>query len=237
MSGIWGRDATEASAATVARVNFFGHATVATWSATPTPTFVLGAMLPDFATLSGARSLAAGEPTVARGVALHYRTDDAFHGAPTFVALMIEARTRFAQAGLRNGPSRAAAHLGIELLLDGTLVHEALPGRAFLGAIAALREEHVVFGAADDAARFWRFHGRVRDYGIPYGYVDPDFVAARIAGALANRPRLALGGSQEVDVARVLRAMQPLIVRRATTLLSEVRGGLALLERERMPQR
>jgi hypothetical protein len=217
----------DAGAARVAFVNFFGHATVATWSSEPLPTYVLGAMLPDFATLSGARSLGAGEPSVARGVALHHRTDDAFHGAPTFVALMIEARARLERAGLGNGPSRATAHIGIEMLLDGTLVGEALPARAFLGAIEAIREEHLVFGSAEHAARFWHFHERVRHYGVPYGYVDPAFVAARVAGALAHRPRLALGDSTAGDVTRVLRDLRPLILERAGALLDEVRAGLA----------
>lgn len=208
-------------------MNFFGHATVATWSAESPSTYVLGAMLPDFASISRARSLTPVEPEVARGIALHHRTDEVFHAAPSFVALMADARERFTHAGLPSGAARAAAHIGVELLLDGTLVGESLLGRAYLEAMHALREEHVAFGSAEDAARFWRFHERARGYGIPYGYVEPDFVAARIADALSSRPRLALGASTVDEVARVLRVMQPLVGARATTLLDEVRAGLA----------
>jgi hypothetical protein len=174
---------------------------------------------------------------VARGVALHHRTDDAFHGAPTFVALMIEARARLAHAGLENGPARATAHIGIEMLLDGTLVEQALPARAFLEAIEAIREEHLVFGSAEHAARFWHFHERVRHYGVPYGYIDPEFVAARVAGALAHRPRLALRDSTAGDVTRVLRELRPLVLDRAAALLGEVRDGLAGAPDERATRR
>lgn len=216
----------EERAATVAAVNFFGHSYVATWSPDSSPAYVLGAMLPDFASLSGARSLAAGDAEVARGVALHHRTDDAFHGAPTFVAQMIDARERFTHAGLPNGASRAAAHIGIELLLDGTLVDDPRASSAFLEAMEGLREEQVVFGGPADASRFWEFHRLVRGYGVPYGYTDPTFVAARIAGALAHRPRLALGSTPLADVARVLAALAPLVRASADTLLGEVRAGL-----------
>lgn len=215
-------------------MNFFGHATVATWSPEAPAAYVLGAMLPDFASLSGARSLAADAPTVARGIALHHRTDDVFHAAPTFVALMIDARERFTRAGVANGPARAAAHIGIEMLLDGTLVGEISLGRAFLSAIEALREEHVRFATVEHAARFWHFHARVRGYGIPYAYVDADFVADRVAGALAGRPRLALGTSPVSDVARVLRAIQPHVVAQAETLLDEIRRGLASASDDRV---
>lgn len=208
-------------------VNFFGHATVATWSDAPAATYVIGAMLPDFASISGARSLTASEPEVARGITLHHHTDEVFHAAPSFVALMIDARERFAHAGLPNGAARAASHIGVELLLDGTLVADAQVGRAYVDAIDALRAEHLVFTSADHAERFWEFFGRARGYGVPHAYVDPQFVAERIAGALANRPRLALGDSPVSDVARVLRVMQPIVVARAAALLDEVRSGLA----------
>ena len=199
---------------------------VATWSAESPATYVLGAMLPDFASISGARSLDAREPDMSRGVALHHRTDEVFHGAPTFVALMIEARAQFTAAGLPNGASRAAAHIGVELLLDGTLVGDSSLGAAYLDAIAALREEHLTFASPEHAGRFWSFHERVRGYGIPYGYDDPDFVAARIAGALAGRPRLALGTTPVSAVSMVLRAMTPQVAARAEQLFAEVRGGL-----------
>jgi hypothetical protein len=207
-------------------VNFFGHASVATWTGDATPGFVFGAMLPDFVAIAGARSAVPTDSEVARGVALHHATDSVFHAAPTFVALMGEARARLSEAGLTGGASRAAAHLGIELLLDGTLVGTASHARAYVDALAALRDEHLRFDDTAHGPRYWAFHGRLRGYGVPHGYVDPHFVAARIRDALAGRPRLALGEVGVDELARVLAALRPEIVRRSETLLDEVRTGL-----------
>ncbi len=207
-------------------MNFFGHATVATWAPDASPGFVFGAMLPDFAAISGARAVVAADPEVARGVALHHATDAVFHAAPTFVALMIEARAQLTAVGLGGGASRAAAHLGIELLLDGTLVDGDTGARAYVEALAALEEAHLRFDDATHAPRFWALHARLRGWGVPYGYVDPAFVAARIGDALAHRPRLALGTVSTDAVAGVLDAVRPAVVRRADALLGEVRAGL-----------
>jgi hypothetical protein len=207
-------------------VNFFGHASVATWSRDASPEYVFGAMLPDFVAITGARSTAPCDAEIARGVALHHATDAVFHGAPTFVALMGEARARLGDAGLSGGASRAAAHLGIELLLDGTLVGAEAHARAYEQALAALREAHLRFDDPSHGPRYWAFHARLRGYGVPHGYIEPAFVAARIRDALAGRPRLALGDVGVDEVTRVLAALQPEITRRAETLLDEVRVGL-----------
>jgi hypothetical protein len=207
-------------------VNFFGHASVATWSGDASPEYVFGAMLPDFVAITGARSTAPCDAEIARGVALHHATDAVFHAAPTFVALMGEARARLGDAGLGGGASRAAAHLGIELLLDGTLVGAEPHARAYEQALATLREAHLRFDDPAHGPRYWAFHARLRGYGVPHGYVDPAFVAARIRDALAGRPRLALGDVSVDDLARVLATLRPEITRRAETLLDEVRDGL-----------
>ena len=207
-------------------MNFFGHASVASWSGDATPGYVYGAMLPDFVAIAGARSAVPRDPDVARGVALHHATDAVFHAAPTFVALMGEARARLSEAGLGGGASRAAAHLGIELLLDGTLVGTDAHARAYLDALAAHRDEHLDFDEEAHGPRYRAFHARLRGYGVPHGYIDPAFVAARIRDALAGRPRLALGDVGVDEVTRVLAALQPEITRRAETLLDEVRVGL-----------
>ena len=75
-------------------MNFFGHATVAAWAPGATPPFVLGAMLPDFAAISGARSARPRHAEARRGVALHLATDEVFHAAPDFVALTALVRER-----------------------------------------------------------------------------------------------------------------------------------------------
>lgn len=75
-------------------MNFIGHAQVALWTSS-SPAFVLGAMLPDFASMAGTRLAArlhsSDEPELAAGVSLHHLTDEVFHGSAPFIALMQEA--------------------------------------------------------------------------------------------------------------------------------------------------
>src|SRR5690606_22101883 len=111
---------------------YFGHAAVASWAPAPGPDpgaqasggRVLGAMLPDFATMSRARLAEASDVEVAGGIALHHETDRVFHHLPAVLALMRELDERLERAGCARGPRRAVAHIGVELLLDGVLVDE-----------------------------------------------------------------------------------------------------------------
>lgn len=107
-----------------AGVNFFGHAAVASWHADDGG-WLLGAMLPDFASMIGARLDAQPNPRLAAGVAHHHATDAAFHHAPAVVGLMRDAEARLTARGVRRGPTRAVAHVGVELLLDGVLTRDA----------------------------------------------------------------------------------------------------------------
>ena len=87
-------------------------------------------MLPDFATMSGARLAEAHDDAgVTLGIALHHRTDGAFHHLPPVLALMRELDDRLERAGCARGPRRAVAHIGVELLLDGVLVEARLLNR------------------------------------------------------------------------------------------------------------
>ena len=107
-------------------MNFFGHAAVATWQAAA-PGRTLGAMLPDFATMSGARlstTTPSPDAEVASGIDLHHKTDGVFHQLPVVLGLMRELDERLAHGGCARGPRRAVAHIGVELLLDGVLVEE-----------------------------------------------------------------------------------------------------------------
>ena len=108
-------------------MNYFGHAAVASWT-TSVPRVLLGAMLPDLATMCAARLAAADaqpDPDLARGIALHEATDAAFHKLPAATALMRELDDRLDRAGCARGPRRAVAHVGTELLLDGVYIDDA----------------------------------------------------------------------------------------------------------------
>src|SRR6185503_17388999 len=88
------------------------------------PGSVLGAMLPDFATMSGARLAESTDAAIAHGVDLHHKTDAAFHHLPPVLALMRELDHKLDAGGCARGPRRAVAHIGVELLLDGVLVDD-----------------------------------------------------------------------------------------------------------------
>ena len=121
-------------------MNYFGHAAIASWHVAPTApdsgATALGAMLPDFATMSGTRLADPTDAGVARGIDLHHETDAAFHPLPVVLALMRELDERLDAAGCARGPRRAVAHIGVELLLDGVLVEDETYRASYLAALA-----------------------------------------------------------------------------------------------------
>ena len=206
-------------------MNFFGHATVAGWEAEAASAFVIGAMLPDFATISGARTVRPTHPETTRGVALHHATDAVFHAAPDFIVLTTRVREQLERGGTASGGARAAAHVGIELLLDGTLVTNARAGGLYVQALEDA-EAHIACADADDVPRLARFLDRLRGAGIPYPYADPRAVAARVERALSSRPLLALPAGHVEVVASVLADVAADVRARAVSLLDDVRRGL-----------
>jgi hypothetical protein len=206
-------------------MNFFGHATVASWSPGATPAFVLGAMLPDFAAISGAWSAEPVQPETRRGVLLHHETDAVFHAAPDFLALTGRTRARLEKGGLRRGGAWAAAHVGVELLIDGTLVSDEGAGDLYLRSLCNA-ETRIACGGPGDTSRITQFLDRVRAAGIPYPYTDPSAVATRVARALLSRPRLALDASHEDVLADVLGDVAAEVRACAGRLLDHVRRGI-----------
>ena len=128
-------------------MNFIGHLAVARWFGAD-PAVGFGAMLPDFCSMAGvrpARPTAIGvPPSLATGLALHVRTDAAFHGTATFIGLCADGALALAAPPLGRGSVRAAAHLAVELFLDGELLHRGTPGhrtsgRLTMGEVTAAR--------------------------------------------------------------------------------------------------
>ena len=186
-------------------MNFFGHA-VAAHRSSDDPAFLLGAMAPDLLPLCSAVAIAATSPRVAAGQAHHLSVDAIFHSTPAFGALQAWAASELRRRGLPRGPARAASHVGIELFLDGTLAREARARQAYLDCLRhAETTSPFVWRDAVSGERWAALVHRLRAGAIPEAYRDPTFVAARIVGALARRPRLALA---EAD-ATILRAFLP----------------------------
>jgi hypothetical protein len=209
-------------------MNFVGHAMAARWEHDD-PRFVLGAMLPDLAPMCGARLLAVDDEVLAAGVACHHRADAAFHQAPAFSALCAEARAWLRAAGLARGPVLAAAHVGVELLLDGCWLDDPAVDRAYLDAIAhatRLPAGAIVWAHDEHARRFTLLGERLHAAGSPRAYRDPVEVGLRLARILARRPRLSPAPGDEEQLVRWAEAARPGVIQAAPTLQAELRAGL-----------
>jgi hypothetical protein len=209
-------------------VNFFGHATLALEQearGADDARYVLGAMLPDFASMARIRIAGVDDPDIEAGVAFHHQTDDAFHGAPTFIALMNDAQDELEDAGLAHGSAMAVAHVGVELLLDGELVARGGVPACYHDALATAKAP-IRWRQSDGTARWEYLRGRLRDAPLPHGYQDPEFVAERLVRILAGRPRLALERSGIDTVFAWSRRARAPVARAADELLDEVRQRL-----------
>jgi hypothetical protein len=211
-------------------VNFFAHAAVAAGERRE-PEFVLGAMLPDFASMTGRRLHGSSHADVAAGVRHHRLSDAAFHDSPGFRGLWLAGIRELRERGLPRGPARGASHVGIELLLDGALIDDAglcglYEGALRAGAVPSLRAS-LDWSHDDGDARWGRLHGRLVEQGTPRGYADVTVVCERVTRALASRPRLALEPGHPEVVHGWLRELQPVVSREAPSLLEQVRAGLA----------
>ncbi|MEM6995261.1 MAG: hypothetical protein AAF721_32425 [Myxococcota bacterium] len=208
-------------------MNFVGHAMAARWEHDD-GAFAFGAMLPDFERMCGARLTEVSHATVAAGIECHHRVDAAFHEAPTFVALMGEARVQLRARALPRPAVLAGAHVGVELLLDGAFIGQPgvldgyLDAMTSAGAQAkALRWDH-----HRGAERFATLCRRVGHPEAPRGYADPGQVAHRLAMILARRPRLDPSPAAAPALRDWAHAMQPIVAAAATQVTDELRAAL-----------
>ncbi len=205
-------------------MNYFGHAAVASWTH-HAPSIVLGAMLPDFASMCSARvDDASGDPDVAAGIDLHHRTDSVFHQLPIVTGLMRELDAILEAGGCARGPRRGTAHIGVELLLDGVLVADAAYRAAYERALA----HDAQLGWRDDGAvRYATLVSRLRRYGAPDDLRDPAAVTERLARVLGSRPRLAPTADDLRVIERSLAAHQPRVIAATPAVLHALRGHLS----------
>ena len=172
-------------------MNAFGHAVAASWERRD-GAFLLGAMLPDLATLIGGRLGVVREPAVAAGVRHHLRTDELFHAMPAFTEWWAEATAELRAAGLRRHCARAASHVAIELLLDGELAQDDAHAAVHRLAMDAAREHGEPVWRVAPGGDWDRLVERLTEAGPPRHLREPESVAPRVVRALARRPRLAL---------------------------------------------
>ncbi|MFQ5699014.1 MAG: hypothetical protein ACE5IL_12105 [Myxococcota bacterium] len=174
-------------------MNFVAHAALAL-EQREDPALALGAMLPDLASLCGARLAGVSNPRVAEGVRWHVASDAAFHDAPLFRSLVRSASRAGVARGLRRGIARAAAHVTIEIWLDASLL--ARPGLAgFVDRALAVAQEPAVRRAITwrrpgDAPRWRALHDRLSSRGFTRKAPTSARVADGVVRTLARRPRL-----------------------------------------------
>lgn len=210
-------------------MNFFGHAVLAV-RRNVDPAFVLGAMLPDFATMIRARPPATEHAAIDQGMRFHWRTDDAFHRSPAFGDLTHAAVTWLSARGVRSGSALAAAHVGVEILLDAALAGDALAQRAYLAALDGAGPDglarHVTWASDDQAARFDNLRERLRERGAIVADVTPEVVAGRLRRVLHDRPRLALDDPAELAVREWVATARARISATAVPLVQELTARL-----------
>ena len=193
------------------RVNYVGHAAVATYLDARVPGgVVLGAMLPDFMTMCGARATSIDDAAIARGVELHHATDAAFHALASFTGLVRDLGDRLTAAGVSRGPMRGVSHIGVELLLDA---HDPAG---------------IAWPAGDDA-RFAHLRARLRQHGLPDELREPEAIAHRILRVIAHRPRLAATGDEPAAIRKVIGGYAARVAVAAPTVMH----GLALAMADR----
>jgi len=214
-------------------MNFFGHALVAERrEATRGPVraeFVLGSMLPDFASMLRVRPPLLSLPAVQAGLHFHYLTDDAFHGSHSFLEFSGQASSFLRSHGLSRGSARAVAHVGVELLLDAALVTDHA-NEAYLSAIeCALTTrvtDHIEWQSSDGQLRFTHLCHSLATRGAVRADTSPELIAQRLRNILASRPRLALDDAGQSVVRDWAVTTGPLIVSGAPLLLREVEQRL-----------
>lgn len=208
-------------------MNFYSHCWLARRDGAD-DAFALGAMLPDFAGMSGARLVRVEHPEVARGVAHHHAVDAVFHATPSFIALCQRSAERLDAAGVRWGTGRAVAHVGVELLLDGVLLGDRATDSLYLDALGrgpALGAT-LHWSRADAPARFEALCRRLLALGARREHGEPEVVSERLHRALEGRPRLAILPQHTEAVRSELLRLFPEVQAAASSLLEEVQSGL-----------
>jgi len=170
-------------------LNFFGHAVVASWM-NRDPRFVLGAMLPDFASMCGTRIDSIDCPTLEAGIGIHYRTDAIFHEQPWFTLRQRRLTRRLLEHGVRRGPALGAGHVGIEIALDAALAADRRDGGCYAIALETASEAPR-WTFADGGATI-RFADLIARLGSAPTTTDADTIVERVRRTLERRPLLAL---------------------------------------------
>ncbi len=206
------------------------------------PRFVLGAMLPDFASMCGVRmrGVVVSDEGVAAGVGCHHRADAAFHDSAHFLALCRQAREALYEAGVRRPTAMAAAHVGVELLLDGCWLEQPEVDAAYLAALDAslrLPIDAIAWDLPAHAERFARLCVHLKQTGSARAYRDPEQVGRRLVQILGRRPRLAPAEGDHARLVQWAHRARPRVAAVAAALREELRQVLGQAPAAEAPAR
>lgn len=224
LSGARDRRCGRGHATNEVAVNYFGHASVASWRALP-PAAVLGAMLPDFASMCGGKLAKDQRGELADGVALHHHTDAIFHQLPPVTALMHALEARLAELGCKRGPQLAVGHIGIELMLDGALVDDGAFRDNYTSALEV--DPAIAWMIEGDEQRFAALIARLRGFGPPDDLKTTRSIVYRLQRVLGSRPRLRPDADDLVAIERALDEHQPRVLAAADAVMRSMRAALA----------
>lgn len=206
-------------------MNYFGHTVLAVRRSSE-PAFVLGSMLPDFATMIRARPPGVAHGDIESGMRFHRRTDEVFHQSAAFLRLTRQALTWLSARGIQRGSGLAVAHIGVEVLLDAALAGDdraqAAYRAALEGAAAAELGRHIGWTSDAERARFASLRERLLARGPIAGDITPETVAERLRYALAGRPRLSLDDAAVRTVGDWARIARPDVDACAAPLVREL---------------
>src|SRR4051812_36922053 len=110
-------------------------------------------MAPDLLPLCGAVAARETSAEVAAGQAHHISVDAAFHASAAFTGLYAWAARALGELGVARGGARGAAHVGIELLLDGVLATETAARAAYVRSLADAESTRAPFVWRDETSR------------------------------------------------------------------------------------
>lgn len=214
-------------------MNFFGHAVVALEQPQKEdPAFVLGAMLPDFGSMIGARIEHVEDAALHQGVVFHHAVDAVFHDAAAFRALSSASFQWFEARDLQRGSARALAHVGVELLLDRVLARESHYREGYMqsfeaapraSSVALVDLARVQTGAGTASQRLAALLERLAAFGVDLHVCSLSTLATRLERILARRPRLALTERDAAYVLPWLEAFEASSERAAADVMADLR--------------
>jgi hypothetical protein len=206
-------------------MNYFGHTVLAVRRGGDRA-FVLGAMLPDFATMIRARPPHTTQADIDSGMQFHWRTDEVFHRSSAFRELTYHAVRWLSARGVRNGSALAVAHIGVEILLDASLAADEAAQQAYLAALAGAAPGDLgrclAWESDEHPGRFDQLRIRLLERGAVAGDIAPETVAERLRRTLADRPRLALDDAAVRAARDWAHAARPAVLACAAPLVQEL---------------